>query len=498
MQDKELYLADDLARLPKFVHDSAGLVVDVSTELWTLNDLTDANCVLSWASLSESDPVLVYGAKKYIIELIKTTSPSHAQNSQRSICRCIESLNADSVQPHVLWLAGFLNNLRSQGSDWLFHYVRAWYRWGADNALPGFDDDTLFAISDYRIPGNKKGEAVLSSDPEDGPLDEFEQSALRSALKRDKGPIEERAALWLFLSFGPNASNVSLLREVDFDSKETGNTIITALKELKMPRIKKRLPPRSQFKTRALTDELAIVIEELIEGNRDRKLGAQFERPLFMRNDPNPKWLDSPLNEYAYHFTPQEITKLLQRCVQRLAIKSPRTGQFLRVTARRLRYTFAVKMVRQGTPPAELAELLDHTDLQNVMVYYKNTPEVVQSLDKALALAFAPIVKAFMGQIVSDERPFDDRVTFIDLNEAMDIGKCGANFLCNLAPPLTCYTCDRFLAFSDGPHETVLDALITQRTALIDDGKKYVATQLDDVIMACAEIVRNIQEGRAA
>ena len=32
---------------------------------------------------------------------------------------------------------------------------------------------------ELRIPGNAKGEAVLSEDPDDGPLDELEEIALR-------------------------------------------------------------------------------------------------------------------------------------------------------------------------------------------------------------------------------------------------------------------------------------------------------------------------------
>ena len=57
-----------------------------------------------------------------------------------------------------------------------------------------------------RIGGNKKGQAVLSQDPELGPLDDLEISALlnalRAATKEGGLTLQEQAALWLCTAFG--------------------------------------------------------------------------------------------------------------------------------------------------------------------------------------------------------------------------------------------------------------------------------------------------------
>jgi hypothetical protein len=76
-----------------------------------------------------------------------------------------------------------------------------------------------------------------------------------------------------------------------------------------------------------------------------------------------------PLAEYAYHHIASGITDLIAKCAQRLKVISPRTKEPLLLTTRRLRYTFASKMVRQGTTARDLAELLDHTDTQHVQAY---------------------------------------------------------------------------------------------------------------------------------
>jgi hypothetical protein len=97
------------------------------------------------------------------------------------------------------------------------------HRLSADRIREGFDEETVFALRDLRIEGNAKGYAVLSSDPEEGPITEFEEEALRSALLRDDGPIEQRAALWLAFAFGTNSANIALLREEDFTVQQFEN-----------------------------------------------------------------------------------------------------------------------------------------------------------------------------------------------------------------------------------------------------------------------------------
>jgi len=152
-------------------------------------------------------------------------------------------------------------------------------------------------------------------------------------------------------------------------------------------------------------------------------------------------------------------------------------------------------MVRQGASAQELADLLDHTDLQNVLVYFNSSSQVVGHLDRALAEQMGPLVRAFLGEVVGPASASDsmDRITTIDLLEAADIGKCGASFDCRLAPPVTCYTCDRFQAFSDAPHEKMLESLIARREEHLRAGRERIAAQLDDVIFAIGELLNKVK-----
>src|SRR5690242_17076022 len=103
---------------------------------------------------------------------------------------------------------------------------------------------------------------------------------------------------------------------------------------------------------------------------------------------------------------------------------------------------FSMKgMARQGAPPAVLAELLDHTDLQHVMVYVNSGPEAVGRLDQALDHQLRPVVSRFLGRLVDSERNADRhepsaRVygTVPTLVNLGGIGTCGSRTWCNLYP----------------------------------------------------------------
>ncbi len=486
-------------QFPRIVMDAAGYKVDIGGSVWRLNEPSVASILIDWDELIDAPEHAVKALKGYVISLIKRRSPSHTRNSFRRIRDYLLVLNrpsspSDDVDSESLhW---YLKQLRADQEEYLFHNVRAWCKWAVDHEYPGFEDDVVGEIMDVKVGGNAKGVAVMSADPEQGPLDEFEEAALRNALVQDTGPIEERAAVWLLLAFGVNPSNAALTAEQDYRVIATDDPSLPVLHELRIPRIKKRTAPRKEFKTRELDDHLAGIFGELIESNRSRRPGPDFTRPLFWRHAPRNIRLNGPLREYAYFLSSGEITLLAQRCIQRLRVVSPRTGKPLRVTTRRLRYTFACKMVRQGASAEELAELLDHTDLQNVLVYFASSSELIPHLDRALAEQMGALVRAFLGQLVGLERECsaDNRITTIDLTEVADIGQCGSSFQCRLAPPITCYTCDRFQAFTDGPHAEVLESLISRRESLMSEGNHRIAVQLDGVILAIGALLSKIRK----
>jgi integrase len=477
----------DAIDIADFTRDFAGNAVDLRPIKWSLN-IAHRSASLDWSRLDGCDRDAVSALRLHIVRLIETRSGSHVVNTFEAVTKYLISMREALEDPLAIGsLLSYLAQLRGKRDGSPFHLVRYWYVQSADRGLAGFNDEIVFALQDLRIEGNAKGVAVLSSDPNGGPLSEFEEEALRSALIRDKGPLQERLALWLAFAYGTNPANLALLREEDFITYQFGDAA-PAEHFLNIPRIKKRTKARADFKKRYVSAQLAAIIKELVDLNRSR-FPKDTVRPLFRRSKASKSLAKGPISEYACHLKSHEITGLISRCARRLCVLSPKTGLPIALSTRRLRYTFACKMVRQGVGARELAELLDHTDLQNIQVYYKADSRMVERLDVTIAKHLGPTISAFMGEIVSSAGKAIDLIPYRDLP---DLGQCGASFVCGLSAPKNCYTCAQFRAFNDGPHKAVLDSLIAERTQLLNAGHERIAEQLDRTILAAGEVVARI------
>ena len=487
MNGFRIALGDDIL-VPDFTRDVAGHIVDLRPAKWRIHSADSAISAINWVSLDGCDEDAISALRLHIVRLLETKSSRHAYNTFQGVSRFLRALRDDMNAPFTsVTLASLMWELerhRAGRRGYKFHHVRQWYIASADRMLEGFDDEVVYALQDLRVEGNTKGEAVLSADPDQGPLNEFEEEALRSALLRDDGPIDQRAAIWLAFAFGTNPANLALLREEDFEANHFGAAAPSAY-FLNIPRIKKRQPARSAFRKRNVDGRLAKIIQTLIEHN---KLEAPDDtvRPLFRTQSARRTLVGGPLADYAHHQTGQGITTLIAWCADRLAVVSPRTKTPLVLTTRRMRYTFACKMVRQGVTARDLADLLDHTDIQHVQVYYKADSRFVERLDATVAVHLGPTIKAFMGEVVVRPKLTIDLIPFRELPA---LGACGASFSCGLSAPKNCYTCTEFSAFEDGAHEQVLESLVAERNELLAANQERIAEQLDRTILAVGEVV---------
>jgi site-specific recombinase XerD len=364
----------------------------------------------------------------------------------------------------------------------MLYYTKDWYLWCANQSLDGFDDaEAYWELRDAVIPGNLRGVAVTTADPESGPLFEVEENALRAALQQNTLDLRSTALVWLFLTLGPNPMNLALLRESDLNAYTLANQNFY---ELKVPRIKKRVPPRAEFKVRKIEKFLGAMLVQLRDQNLEEypheKAGS---RPLFWST--NGSQALAGWHDFERHTSAADLSIELTKGVERLNVISPVTNLPLRITPRRLRYTFAVRMVRQGCDATILAELLNHTDLQNVLVYYANKG-AQKRIDDVTNERFGPLAKRFLGRIVKDETeargtPATRIKTTINL---LDLGSCGLEGDCNKAMPYGCYICPKFLAWHDAPHDRFLDEV-----KKIAKGARE-AVQMNDIINAVGEVVQ--------
>lgn len=199
-----------------------------------------------------------------------------------------------------------------------------------------------------------------------------------------------------------------------------------------------------------------------------------------------------------------EFTALVKRAVKRLRVRS-RNGGYLRVNTRRFRYSLATRLVNAGASMLAVADALDHSDTQNVQVYFDVHSDIVEHLDRSMALALAPRAQALTrivaseheaerGDVKGSRRFFGDKKK--DVFET--IGTCGSYSFCNVHAPLACYTCHRFQPWLEGPHDLVLDSLLEARDRRMDQGlsAKLVSIE-DEIIAAVASVIIRIANFRA-
>lgn len=393
---------------------------------------------------------------------------------------------------------------RSESEDWylgsLAGFLKKWHALGYTGVTPG----AISLLGQLRLKGNKKGVAVLTMDAHDGPFTDIELESIQVALNKAYaiGEISKENYLlaWMFILLGQRPTQYALLKVIDVHAPalKDGSRIYSVM----IPRGKQRQAPRLEFKERLLTPQIgemlyayAKEVEEFFEG----KLADPKQAPLF----PSYSTSQQPAG-MEYHVTAPQLGFKLIRILTKLKVFSERSGQLIHITPTRFRRTLGTRAAREGHGELIIAELLDHNDTQNVGVYVQSTPEIVERIDKAVAMALAPMAQAFAGVIIADEfaasrradpasRIFDPRIEAT----CQPMGNCGSHGFCGFSAPIACYTCHSFQAWVDGPHEAVLEHLLADRERKLAIADIHIAKINDRTILAVADVIRQCEAAKA-
>ena len=492
---------DDLAilglyPLPDEVIDRQGLPMDLSGDKWKYNVIV-TNCSFNWISLGKMHPYVEYALKKYAIYCIKQKSEHESFNqiglilslirhsdTWRYVARCD---SAEDIEIGMRLVTGeIVDYLRRTKTIDRFHRFRKFYNYCADN-MPelGFDPEYAAELDMIFVGGGPKGEAVRSEDKVRGQLYDTEVTAVRKALINDNSTkrehIMEKCAVALGLAYGRNPANYIMLREEDLFNITSSHDDVPDQWMLRIYSIKKpkQVFKRQLYKDEFVNQEMRPYIQDLIDSNESIDTKG-LPRPIFMRETPDPFRVGTPIEEYAYHYNSSYINVLLSRFVKRHHIVSPRTNELLHLTPRRLRYTFACEMVRQGVSRSQLARMLDHSDEQNVHVYFEIRGETIEWLDRAAEHKIDGILGAFYNRRDLNSQKKLDKHTREKIEEVS-----------HLDSPYSCYSCQKLRPYSEADHAAVLRFL----NQLPDPGESNegLGLQFDEVIDAILAVVNAIQ-----
>lgn len=496
-------LATAIPLEPTSVRTRGGILFDPNDERWTIREAQGIARIDFSRLRGAATPKFVSGFRSTLVWYAENRSLRHLENMFNRSEHLFKYLG-EAREGSVEEITGtdLLNYHAMLDSDkrWylgsLAGLLKKWYVLGHQ----GVAGSAIAALRELRLKGNQKGVAVSTMDPHDGPFTDIELESIQVALNRAYAAgalsTDDYLLSWLFMLLGQRPAQYALLKLSDFTVLEVGDGSLTYC--LNVPRVKQRKPARLEFRERLITPQIGKLLHDYANEVRaalEGKLGDVNQAPLF----PGRKTGDQPVG-MEYHRTGQEVANQLVRALGKLKVYSERTGNHIHITATRFRRTLGTRAAVEGHGELIIAELLDHTDTQNVGVYVQATPEIIKRIDRAVAMALAPMAQAFAGVIIPDEskalrngdpssRVFDPRIE----STCKPMGSCGSHGYCGFSAPIACYTCQSFQAWADGPHEAVLGYLLAERERKMVVADERIASINDRTILAVAEVVRQCQ-----
>jgi hypothetical protein len=224
-----------------------------------------------------------------------------------------------------------------------FSRLRTFYRWGTERQHADFDPRLLRILQSITAVGNAKGHNVRFRDSIKGPFSPDELLLISKAIIQGHGSDQDRAIVMLHLELGHNPNASARLRNKDLVRYKTKSGVAY---QLDVPRVKKRTS-RRETKSRPISAGLGGLLERLRQASSDSVLLH---------------WL-SPTNPEG------GINHAMRRFGKDGKLVSPRTQRRLVINPRRFRFSIATHMAEEGASLFHIAEVLDHSDTQNVRVY---------------------------------------------------------------------------------------------------------------------------------
>lgn len=490
----------DKAHVDSSAISKDGYAFNPADNHWRLNK----DVVISLVLPHELEADTGSGFRRALRRYAEESSARHTENMATRFKRYMRDTGAKSVTVTDLinWRA-----MLGESDQWhlggLKGFLLAWHEYEFD----GISENVADLLKGWRIKGNEKGRAVSGGDPESGPYTDLEMAALldwaNMAVSQRTIAYEDYAYLLTLAMTARRPVQIAALRGKDLvrDERDALNY------RLNIPRAKQRGGGfRREFRSLAIIEDLYLVLsyqyqrsvrlaEEKIGG--DLPDGVRSEIPVF----PNASALDGVKDKDqivallfgktpdALHATTSSLKDALWRCAIASRARSERTGEFIHLSAMRFRHTRGTKLRREGFGPYVIAELLDHSDIQNVKVYTENTAQEAVVIDQLVGAQLAPFAQACLGRLVFSEREAirgDDPRSRKANDHLHGVGTCGNYGFC-VSGYRACYTCRHFQPWVHGPHEEVLADLYAEKTRMREAGCAEVVVNANDQLIIAVE-----------
>lgn len=341
-------------------------------------------------------------------------SNSYVKTIVKNIKNFINNVSPDYIDDKVLIE---YQNMHSANKPSYYRGLRPFFTKWFELGYPGIDESALEIAKHFDLKIKKAGQHILQDDPTMGPLTKEENISLIKAMSHAYNigelSLSDYAISLLISLTGRRPQQLVMLKYKDLIQNNLDNGKVEYL--ISVPRVKQR-GEQLQHRELAIISEVASIVEQqanqsvrLVEQSLGKTLDdfTKGEVPVFLNEE---KLLDLGLSDQIFvefnklHAKPTIANVALKNIVNNGNVISSRTGSLLNVTPRRLRYTIATMLAKEGHNANTIAELLDHSSTSSAGIYVKNIADSVDRIDSAVSEQLSLVADVFMNGIKSKEK----------------------------------------------------------------------------------------------
>ncbi|EAM6502989.1 phage integrase family protein [Salmonella enterica] len=341
-------------------------------------------------------------------------SYSYVKTIVKNIKNFINNVSPDYIDDKVLIE---YQNMHSANKPSYYRGLRPFFTKWFELGYPGIDESALEIAKHFDLKIKKAGQHILQDDPMMGPLTKEENISLIKAMSHAYNigelSLSDYAISLLISLTGRRPQQLVMLKYKDLIQNNLDNGKVEYL--ISVPRVKQR-GEQLQHRELAIISEVASIVEQqanqsvrLVEQTLGKTLDdfTKGEVPVFLNEEKLP---DLGLSDQIFvefkklHAKPTIANVALKNIVNNGNVISSRTGSLLNVTPRRLRYTIATMLAKEGHNANTIAELLDHSSTSSAGIYVKNIADSVDRIDSAVSEQLSLVADVFMNGIKSKEK----------------------------------------------------------------------------------------------
>lgn len=493
----------EVAGLPISVRTRSGVLFRPGADVWKFRDgVTGVNLNFEQANQYMTDE-LVYGLKQTLIWMFQNKASGTAVAVYSTFLHFIRSIDCSAERPLAEITSSDLINYRAMLSTrqinrlrTLASLLRKWQQLD----LSGVNADAIKLLGDLRLRASPTGEAVRTMCPLTGPLSQLEDESFQYALNASfaKGQLQEDEffAIWITRALGQRPCQSAAMKVCDLFAETHADQSVEYTIQIPRAKQRDRIHPRASFKVRPLIPQIGEPLLDYVRRVAERFKGTLNDvqmAPMFPRENP------AGSAGYEYHRTGVEMSRLITSAIAKIDAFSERTGKKLHVFPTRLRRTVGTRAAQEGHSELIIAEVLDHSNIASAAYYVEAVPEIAIRIDQAMAKTLAPIAKAFQGvapdRVEATSNLGESKIIDLRIDRSgKSMGACGSNGSCSFNAPIACYTCRSFRPWLDGPHQAVLDHMLSRRERQLEQSDARIASVNDRTILAIAEVIAMCSE----